>query len=371
MPTELRKEMLFKIHYGHLGIDKCKNRARECLFWKNMDQDIEKYVKGCLICNKYKSSNQKEPMVPHEIPKWPWEKVGTDIFELNNIYYLLVIDYFSKFVEISILNKITSKNVITSLKSIFARHGIPKTVVSDGGSQFTSSEFKNFASVWNFKQVTSSPRYPQSNGMAERTIQTVKRTLKKALDSKQDPYLALLELRNTSTSGLPSPAKILMGRNLRGLLPENKEQNNLNFKKIHDKIKYNQKVQKSYYDRGSRKLTNLSKGQRVFVKNNSKNIWEPGTIKNLASRPRSYEIELDSGSLLQRNRKFLNPLSEYDDENNTENNIPTTAADTMLDKTLDESFATPATYTNTTTSYGREVKPPSRLQIANTMNKIY
>lgn len=128
------------------------------------------------------------------------------------------------------------------------------------------------------------------------------------------------------------------------------------------------------------KIKSLSKGQRVYVQNNNNKTWESGTVKNFATRPRSYEVELDSGSAIQRNRKFLNPLSEniineksVDDSevDNVKDNIPATVDDTVLDETLDGSFATPSTFTNTTISFGREVKPPSLLQIQNTMNKNY
>lgn len=95
VPKLLQREMLEKIHYGHLGIEKCKNRARESLYWKNIDKDIENFVKHCFVCNKYKRANTKQPMIPHEIPNCPWEKLGVDIFELDNKYYILAVDYFS------------------------------------------------------------------------------------------------------------------------------------------------------------------------------------------------------------------------------------------------------------------------------------
>lgn len=81
-----------------------------------MNRDIENYIRNRHICNKYRRANSKEPMIVPEIPSSPWEKVGTDIFELNNKYYLLVVDYFSKYVELNIISKITRANVITNLK---------------------------------------------------------------------------------------------------------------------------------------------------------------------------------------------------------------------------------------------------------------
>ena len=68
----------------------------------------------------------------------------------------------------------TASNVITALKAIFARHGIPVVLMSDNGPQFNCKEMKEFAEAYNFKHVTSSPLYPQSNGLAERSVRTVR-----------------------------------------------------------------------------------------------------------------------------------------------------------------------------------------------------
>ena len=79
------------------------------------------------------------------------------------------------------------------MKSIFARHGIPQQVWSDNGPQFSSNMFKKFSEDYNFTHTTSSPRYPASNGEAERAVRTVKEMLKKC----DDPYLAMLIYRST------------------------------------------------------------------------------------------------------------------------------------------------------------------------------
>ena len=101
-----------------------------------------------------------------------------------------------------------------------ARYGIPKRVVSDNGPQYTSSEFQNFSNKYEFEHVTSSPRYPQSNGKAESAVKTAKRIMEKALDAKSDPYLAILEYRNTPSDGMStSPAQRLLGRRTRTTIP--------------------------------------------------------------------------------------------------------------------------------------------------------
>jgi transposase InsO family protein len=99
--------------------------------------------------------------------------------------YLLVIDYFSRYIEIAKLFNTSSQSVINHLKSIFARHGIPECFMSDGGPQYVSFVFKQFAQLYGFQHIVSSPRYVQSNGLAERGVQTIKMMLKKSDESRK------------------------------------------------------------------------------------------------------------------------------------------------------------------------------------------
>ena len=124
-------------------------------------------------------------------------------------------DYYSRWIEIARLEQSTSKCVINHMSSIFARHGIPETVVSDNGPQYCSEMFKEFAREYGFVHVTSSPHFPQSNGEAERAVRTVKNLLKKPCD----PYLALLGYRSTLLAVGYTPSELLMCRKLRTTVP--------------------------------------------------------------------------------------------------------------------------------------------------------
>jgi len=79
-----------------------------------------------------------------------WQIVGIDIFNINNKNFLLVIDYFSKYVDISLLKKIDSEHFTSELVPIFARFEIPNVLKSDGGKQLTSEQFKQFAKDFDF-----------------------------------------------------------------------------------------------------------------------------------------------------------------------------------------------------------------------------
>lgn len=205
--------MLKNIHVGHLGIDKCKLRVRETMSWPNINSQLEDYINCCQPCLFNKNENRREPMISHEIPEIPWYKIGTDTFHFNNELYLIVVDYYSKFIEVSKINSLTSQEIIQNLKIIFSRHGIPETVISDNGPEYSSNLFKEFSKLWSFQHTTSSPRYPQSNGQAERSIQTIKNIMKKTRHDQSDFRLALLEYLNTPISNcLPSPSEILNSR---------------------------------------------------------------------------------------------------------------------------------------------------------------
>ena len=113
-----------------------------------------------------------------------------------------------------------SRAVINKLRQQFARHGVPDTLVSDNGPQFSSTEFGKFSDEWEFAHVTSSPGHAQSNGMVESAVKAVKRLVRKAEMAGTDPWLAILDHRNTPTEGMTSsPVQRLMSRRTRTLLP--------------------------------------------------------------------------------------------------------------------------------------------------------
>ena len=136
VPKTLQSEMLEKIYETHLGIVKCKSRARQVLFWPRTSPQIEETVAACRMCAEHSRANAKEPMIPMEIPDRPGAKVGADLFELNYHHYLVMVDCFSKWPEISKLDNLTAKNVISYMKSQISRYGIPDEVITDNGPQF-------------------------------------------------------------------------------------------------------------------------------------------------------------------------------------------------------------------------------------------
>lgn len=128
VPAAMRMEMLQCIHESHFGIENCRRRAREVLFWPGMSQNISEIVNSCDVCCTYQKRQTKEPLHPHSVPERPLQKIGVDLFTFDQQEYLLIVDDYSKFIEVEWLKSDTrSAKVITHLKSQFARHGIPET----------------------------------------------------------------------------------------------------------------------------------------------------------------------------------------------------------------------------------------------------
>nr|XP_039255975.1 uncharacterized protein K02A2.6-like isoform X1 [Styela clava]XP_039255976.1 uncharacterized protein K02A2.6-like isoform X1 [Styela clava] len=304
IPQSMRKIIMNRIHYAHLGIEKCKARARGCVFWPGINSDIAKTVSNCTTCLRYQRNNRKQPLIPHKVPSRPWAVVGADIFYFDGKDYLLVVDYYSKYPEVDKLVDKTSSSVIRSMKNIFARHGIPEKLVADN-MPFNSKNFHQFCRNWEINLVTSSPRYPRSNGLAERNVQTMKNLLKKAKFSNQDFFLAVLEFRNTPITGMnESPAELLMSRKLRSRIPTG---NNSLQPRISADIKKSlyrrQQDQKRFYDRATLPRKAIKLNDSIRFREGKE--WHPAVVVSKHDAPRSFNILTPDGRTLRRNQYHL------------------------------------------------------------------
>ena len=312
IPRNMRKDILHKIHEGHLGIEKCKRRARQSVFWPGITTQIEQLVQRCDTCMALQPSKKKELLIPHEVPTRPWQKLGTDLFQYGNNQFLIIVDYFSLWPEVFKLSPATSQNVIIACKDSFARHGIPEVVISDNGSQYTARSFKRFSKEWQFVHKTSSPYHPQSNGLAEATVKTIKRLLKKCSQTKQDVLKGLLILRNTPLAGGKSPSELLNGRQLRDNLPtvpSPTEIRSQNYTKRTQEMTQQRLQQKQYHDRTASISNNSNKfstGQLVAIQDANTKEWrQRGRITKVVA-PRSFELKLvNNGRIVRRNQRFL------------------------------------------------------------------
>ncbi|KAK9744355.1 Integrase zinc binding domain [Popillia japonica] len=352
VPPHERKQCLKEIHSGHLGLNKSKARAKETVWWPGISQQITDMVNNCEECIRNSNMNHVEPMLPFSVETLPWICVGTDLFEFRAKKYLVVQDYYSKYLEVVELKSTKGINIINELKEIFSRFGIPKIVRSDCGKQYDNYEFQKFAKDYNFEWKPSSPTYPRSNGLYEfqkfakdynfewkpssptyprsnGLVESAVKTAKSILKKSHDPNLGLLAYRNTKLrttlrEKIPilayrntklscgaSPSELLMGRTLREKIPihNHKLQIKPPAQKVHREMKIAKEIQKRNYDKrhGAKEHKELEKDDRVWITNEKKE----GIVKRKIGT-RSYLVETENGNDIKGNRYHLKKLPDKD-----------------------------------------------------------
>jgi transposase InsO family protein len=344
IPASLRQTTLEALHSGHLGVEKCRSKARTAVWWPKIGADIAQYVASCQTCLHW-AKDHAEPLQSTPLPELPWQKVATDLFELDNKHYLVVVDYYSRYVELVQLRHQTADDVINALKAIFARHGVPMVCFSDNGPCYSASAFQSFATSYGFIHQTSSPRFAQSNGAAERAVQTMKALLRKSAD----PYLALLSYRTTPLNNGYSPAQLLMGRQLRSTVPTTTVQlqpHTPDAAALQSSDRTYKQQQATYYNRRhrTRDRGRWKTSDRVWIPD----LQTEATVVDVLPF-RSYQLRTTAGNIIRRNGRALrHPL-------------PTPPPTT----TIDASPTTPPVNNRCRVREGRppqELPPPQRQQ---------
>ncbi len=227
IPQAARYCTLLLAHEGHQGIVKTKQRLRTKVWWPGIDKDSEQHVRSCAACQINWASPRPFPVTRTELPQKPWQIVAIDACGPfpSGEHLLVITDYYSRWVEVSVLHRITASNIVKCLTRIFATHGLPETIVSDNATQFTGTEFKEFLALNAIQHRRITPYWPQANGEIERQNRTLCQAIRAAhsegKDWHKEMYTFLLAYRSTphSVTGC-SPAELLFSRQLRTKLPE-------------------------------------------------------------------------------------------------------------------------------------------------------
>ena len=272
-------------------------------------------------------------------------------------------DYFSRFLEVIKSTATTTSAVISIMKAVFSRHGIPELLISDNGPQYQSHEIKQFSQAYEFVHVTSSLHYPQSNGEAERAVQTAKRLL----GQSEDPFLAVLSYNATPMPWCNfSPSELLIGRKLRSTIPQTNTVLIPGWPYLKEfKVKNRCLIekQKFYYDQRhqTRYNTPLEDGTDVWVSKDGDKI--PGTVTAPTSTPRSYLVQIPAGQL-RRNRSYLTSIPSLEDaaEASTEDQPSEPDEDQLSepDETEPVRQVPPRNPIMTCTRTGTTIRPPLR-----------
>lgn len=289
IPETLRYEILKLLHDSHIGIVRMKKLARSHVWWKGLDADIEGFVKSCSACSGIQGAPKKSEISNWNPSNYPFERVHIDFFHFIGREFLIMVDSYSKWIEISEMAKTNATKVIEKLRNWFSVWGIPSIVVSDNGPPFSSGAFIEFCESNNIKVMKSPPYHPQSNGLAERAVQTVKKAFKKFLLETKQNILEfnckidnfLLRYRNTPTTTTnESPANVLLKFRPKTLLDF-----------VNDKPGISQKQGQSHRPSIKttflkKKFTEYIKGEEIYYQNSFKNNvnWIPGKIVSKLTR---------------------------------------------------------------------------------------
>ena len=219
IPESLRKTVLLELHDVHPGTTRMKALSRSFFWWPKMDEEIENLAKQCSTCAINQANPAAAPVHPWEPPTRPWIRIHMDFAgPLRGKMFLVVIDAYSKWPEVAVMNESTSSATVSKLRQMFATHGLPKVSVSDNGPAFVGVELRQFMSRNGVKQVYSAPYHPASNGQAERMVRTLKESLKTLssgdIQTKLDRLLYKYRITPHSTTG-KTPAQLMFNRELR------------------------------------------------------------------------------------------------------------------------------------------------------------
>lgn len=226
IPTALRPRMLEIGHEGHPGETAMKARLRHRCWWPRMDREVKEKVVKCRGCQIVSVPDRPEPMSRRPLPDKPWDDIAIDYLGPigNSEYILVVVDYFSRYLEVEITNKITAKATIGMLAKMFTRLGFPRTMTLDNARQFVSTELVEWSQNRGIKLIHSIPYWPQANGECERQNRSLLKRLRIAQTmcgdwkAELNDFLQMYYSTPHATTG-KTPSELMLGRTIRTKLP--------------------------------------------------------------------------------------------------------------------------------------------------------
>ncbi|EFO94687.1 hypothetical protein CRE_08564 [Caenorhabditis remanei] len=282
VPPILRNRVLKMLHRAHPGIVRMKKLARGFVYWCGMDSDIQKMVQSCDQCAAVAKDPVKTTLCSWPMPTAPWQRVHADyVGPIHGKYYLVMVDAFSKWPEIRTTTSITTSATLKLLQHVFSQFGIPDTLVTDNGSQFTSSAFNEFCKSQGINHMRSPPYHPQSNGQAERFVDTLKRALGKLKGEETDDTalnIFLQNYRSTPCDASPNhvtPAENFIGRRIKTFL------NQLLPSSAPVSSDHNHKMEAQFNRHHGSRTKKFAPHDKVYVKsfrNLNATTWIPGII---------------------------------------------------------------------------------------------
>jgi transposase InsO family protein len=290
VPVDLRAQLLHELHETHQGMTRMKSLARQYFWWPSLDTQIEDVARRCADCALLQKEPQRAPLHSWDLPDGPWQRIHLDFAgPLYGFRWLIWVDAYSKFAGVIPMKTAVASELRTQLTQLFATFGLPKQVVSDNGPEFRSQDYIEFLQDNGVRRTTSAPYHPQTNGEAERFVETFKKAMKASESSDKSLHgrvqAFLFNYRNTphATTGV-TPAELLFGRKLRTRL-------DLLRPTLHDRVARKQAADAARYDQRTQDRA-FADRDRVLVRwYTGAERWRSGTILRRTG-PVSYEVQV-------------------------------------------------------------------------------
>ena len=227
IPSKLQPRTLALADEDHLGVVGTKQNLRTKVWWPGMDKAAERHCRACHGCQLVARPDPPEPIRSTSLPDGPWQDLAVDLMgPLPSGHSLLVIvDYYSRFYEVEVMQSTTTEKIIDRLADTFCRHGLPNTIKSDNGPQFKSNEFREYCEQQSIIHQKVAAKWAQANGEVEKQNRSLLKRLQiahaenKPWRTELRKYLTAYRSITHNTTGR-SPAELLLNRKVRGKIPD-------------------------------------------------------------------------------------------------------------------------------------------------------
>jgi len=302
IPEKLKQTILTALHKGHPGIRRTKQLACEYVYWPKMSDDIERLIHQCDPCALNQKLPIKIPLDPWPAPKHPMERVHLDYAgPIEGQHLLIFVDAYSKFIDVAITTTISANRTVELCREFFCRYGPPDVLVTDHGTQFTSETFATLCKNMQISHILSPVNHPQSNGQAERMVDTIKRAIAKDPHNWKQLQEFLYSYRYTPCSNAfekKAPAELLFGRRINCPFTKWFPRPEVPQPVTDPSVEKQQTMIKQFSKHHGARPRQLAVGDRVVILTR-KDKREKGVITKVISKT-NCSVRLDDGKIVDR-----------------------------------------------------------------------
>lgn len=328
IPTSCRQRVLSILHKAHPGIVRMKALSRCYVYWPGLDSDIQSVAATCAQCQQALKAPTKTCLSSWPTPLHAWYRVHIDFAgPMNGLWYFILVDAYSKYPEVFTMATTTTQVTVSKLREHISRFGNMEKLVSDNGPQFQSAEFAAFCGAEDIEHIRTAPYMPMSNGLAERFVDTFKRSMIKASKIDNTAIQEFLRIYRATPNGRApfglSPAELVFGRRMRipisSVVP-----------RPHQELARDKQMEEQFNGKHGAMARNFKQGEEVIYKKHQNSSWRNAKIIEAVGTV-NYNILVDSRVV----RAHTNQLRC--------NKVPETEHPTLpLDVLLDEPEKEPA-----------------------------